>query len=205
MCQGSAKPCEPSKVLGSLPSPGSAHRGTRLARSPCDTQRPAGQRRSRRNAGDCDLPFVICKGLGEKGWLWFLAVHNSQMSRLSGVFAQSSGCTALQDQAQEELLLLFEGRPKLFRHPPSIITAIVTGKLSLPQSSQEALPSGCCSLCSAPFMLAKDLPWGCAELSLGGGLIISYVINCDLHTPRLNSPSEQNRNMFLLSQTGVYS
>lgn len=122
--------------------------------TPRDVQ---GRQKAQGRAGDCDLPFLTCKGLGEKGWLWSLAVHSSQMSRLSGVFAQSSGCAALQYQVQEVLLLFLEGRPKLFRQPPSIITATVAGKLSLPQTSQEALPSGHCSLCSTTFMLAKDL------------------------------------------------
>lgn len=119
-------------------SPGSAHGGTRLARY----QRGAGRKEEAKgSAGDCDLPFLICKSLGEKDWLWSLAVHSSQMSRLSGVFAQSSGCAALQYQAQEELLLFLEGRPKLFEQPPSLITATIAGKLSLPRSSQ-----GTCSL-----------------------------------------------------------
>lgn len=116
-------PVSPAGCWGAPVSPGSAHRGTRLARSPCDTQRGAGQRgEAEGSAGDCHLPFLICRGLGEKGWLWFLAVHNSQMSRLSGVFAQSSGCAALQYQAQKELLLFLEGRPNFLD--------------GLPQSSQ---------------------------------------------------------------------
>lgn len=116
-----------------------------------------GRDEAKGSAGDCALPFLTCKGFIGKGWLWSLAVHSSQMSRLSGVFAQSSGCAALQYRAQEELLLSLEGRPKLLSQSSSIVTATVAGKLSLPQSSREALPSACCSLCSTTFMLAKDL------------------------------------------------
>lgn len=133
-------------------SPGTAHGGHPV--TPSEVQ---GKEGAKGSAGDCDLPFLICKSLGEKDWRWSLAVHSSRMSGLSGVFAQSSGCAALQYQAQEELLLFLEGRPKLFEQPPSVITATVAGKLSLPQPSREALPSGCCSLCSTTFMLARDL------------------------------------------------
>lgn len=119
-----------------LPTEGPDWRGHREI--PSEVQ---GKEEAEGSAGDCDLPFLICKSLGEKDWLWSLAVRSSQMSRLSGVFAQSSGCAALQYQAQEELLLFLEGRPKLFEQPPSIITATVAGKLSLPRSSQ-----GSCSL-----------------------------------------------------------
>lgn len=152
--RGSAEPREPGSVLGSscsalaLPTEGPDWRGHCV--TPSEVQ---GKEEAKGSAGDCDLPFLICKGLGEKGWLWSLAVCSSQ-TRLSGVFAQSSGCAALQYQAQEELLLFLEGRPKLLEQPPSVITATVAGKLSLPRSSREALPSGCRSLCSTTFMLA---------------------------------------------------
>lgn len=133
-----------------LPTEGPDWRGHREI--PSEVQ---GKEEAEGSAGNCDLPFLICKSLGEKDWLWSLAVRSSQMSRLSGVFAQSSGRAALQYQAQEELLLFLEGRRKLFEQPPSIITATVAGKLSLPRSSQ-----GSCSLwplLPPTFMLAKDL------------------------------------------------
>lgn len=165
----------PAGCWGAPGSPGSAHGETRLARPPCDTQRGAGHRGSQGSAGDCDLPFPICKGLAEKGWRWFLAVHNSQMSRLAGVFAQSSGCAALQNQAQEELLLFPEGRPKLFGQPPSVITATVAGKLSLPRPSRETLPSGCCSLCS-PGYAGQGSSLGVQSCHFGGGSLFPILL-----------------------------
>lgn len=117
-----------------LPTEGPDWRGHR--ETPSKVQ---GKEEAEGSAGDCDLPFLICKSLGEKDWLWSLAVHSSHISRLSGVFAQSSGCAALQYQAQEELLLFLQGRPKLFRtaslnyHSHSRSEAqpplVITGKL----------------------------------------------------------------------------
>lgn len=147
-------------------SPGTAHGGHPVTVTPSEVQ---GKEGAKGSAGGCDLPFLTCKSLGEKDWRWSLAVHSSQMSGLSGVFAQSSGCAALQHQAQEELLLFLEGRPKLFQQPPSIVTATVTtASLS---HHREALPSVAPHLC-----WPRIFPRAGQSCHFGGGLLFPVLL-----------------------------
>lgn len=134
-----------------LPTEGPDWRGHREI--PGEVQ---GKEEAEGSAGDSDLPFLICKSLGEKDWLWSLAVRSSQMPRLSGVFAQSSGCAALQYQAQEELLLL-KGDQNFLNSLPQSSQPQSQGSSASLGHHREAVPSGHCSLCSTTFMLAKDL------------------------------------------------
>lgn len=182
LCQPRSCSASPGSVQGRTGWPG---------HSPCDAQRGAGQREAKGRAGGWDLPFLMCRGLGEKGWLWSISVRAPQCPGWQECLPRAQAVLHCRIRHRKGSCSLWKGEQSFW-----------TASLHHRQGGWQG--SSASSLQLLPLCWPGIFPRVCRAVALGG-LVIPRVIYCDLHAPGLNTPAEQNRSVLLLSQPGVYS